>query len=106
MSADEWLTVNEICDEFKVCRRTVYGWMTAKKVPYIVLAGGNRRIKRRDVFHDGIRGTALADAAGDRHQSRDGSAHGDSAGKDSPATGATPSRSTGSPVQSLHASAR
>jgi excisionase family DNA binding protein len=44
---DEWLTVEEVCTELKICRRTFDRWRAIGKAPRCQpLPGGTLRIRR------------------------------------------------------------
>jgi excisionase family DNA binding protein len=45
------LTVDEACTLAKVCRRTMFFWMSDGKVEWVRTAGGRRRIFEDSLFH-------------------------------------------------------
>lgn len=61
--SDEWLTVEEVCDELKVSRRTFDRWRAQRNGPRSVRLGGSGPVRvRRSWLEDWIeavgRGTA------------------------------------------------
>lgn len=47
------LDINQVCEELSVSRRTVYNWMSAGRVEWVMTPGGGRRIVTESLWRAG-----------------------------------------------------